>query len=184
MRNDSHAGSVLCFGPGCCLLCSLCCDGRPVALLHPGCILVDECYRSQHTDHLLNHRCKPVNPLVIAKRRKGYIRYSLFSWGFPLVVVGMCVMLQLTNTGMLLTGNAAATNQRNLPLIVLKLTVVMGISWILGFVLAFYPTPYIEYPFVIINSCQGVLICFSFVIKKNVFVLYKQRFKTETHPTN
>ncbi|KAJ7312522.1 hypothetical protein OS493_039641 [Desmophyllum pertusum] len=47
----------------------------------------------------------PSNPLVIAKRRKGYIRYSLFSWGFPLVVVGMCVMLQLTNTGNVAYGN-------------------------------------------------------------------------------
>ncbi|KAJ7380756.1 hypothetical protein OS493_007133 [Desmophyllum pertusum] len=173
-----------------------------------------------------NPDVNPSNPSVIAKRRKRYIRYSLLSWGFPLVVVGICVVLQLTNTGnvaygnedgcqlslpartyavafpvslmlffniialirtgiaikQLGQGNTAATNQRNLPLIVLKLTVVMGMSWILGFVLAFYPTPYIEYPFVIINSCQGVLICFSFVIKKNVFALYKQRFMIETHP--
>ncbi len=50
----------------------------------------------------------------------------------------------------------AAASQRKLPVIVLKLTVVMGITWILGFVLAFYPTPYLEYPFVIINSCQGI----------------------------
>ena len=28
----------------------------------------------------------------------------------------------------------------------------------------------------------GVLICISFVFKKNVFALYKQRFMTETHP--
>ena len=48
-----------------------------------------------------------------------------------------------------------SSNQRSLPLIVLKLTVVMGITWILGFALGFYPTPYLEYPFVIINSCQG-----------------------------
>lgn len=49
----------------------------------------------------------------------------------------------------------AAASQRELPVIVLKITVVMGISWIMGFTLAFYPTPYLEYPFVIINSCQG-----------------------------
>ncbi|KAJ7393943.1 hypothetical protein OS493_003612 [Desmophyllum pertusum] len=45
------------------------------------------------------------NPLVIAKRRKSYIRYSFFSWGFPLVVVGICVTLQLTNTGNVGYGN-------------------------------------------------------------------------------
>ena len=49
----------------------------------------------------------------------------------------------------------ATASQRSLPVIVLKMTVVMGITWILGFALAFYPTPYLEYPFVIINSCQG-----------------------------
>lgn len=52
-------------------------------------------------------------------------------------------------------GNREATSQRNLPVIVLKLTIVTGITWILGFALAFYSTPYLEYPYVVINSCQG-----------------------------
>ena len=52
-------------------------------------------------------------------------------------------------------GNREATAQRNLPVIVLKLTIVTGITWILGFALAFYSTPYLEYPYVVINSCQG-----------------------------
>ncbi|KAJ7388678.1 hypothetical protein OS493_036394 [Desmophyllum pertusum] len=170
----------------------------------------------------------PHNPLVIAKRKKSYIRYSVFTWGFPIVIVGICLTLQLTNTGnvgygnedgcqlslpartfavavpvsaMLLfnivavvraavaikqqlgQGNAAsAGNQPRLPVIVLKMTVVMGITWILGFVLAFHPTPYLEYPFTIINSCQGVLICISFVFKKHVFTLYKQRFMVAPQP--
>ena len=51
----------------------------------------------------------------------------------------------------------AASNERNLPIIVLKLTAIMGITWILGLVLAFYSTPYLEYPFVILNSFQGEL---------------------------
>ncbi|KAJ7376542.1 hypothetical protein OS493_033998 [Desmophyllum pertusum] len=168
------------------------------------------------------------NPVVIAERKKSYIRHSLFSWGFPLVIVGICVALQLTNTGNVGYGNedgchlslpartyavavpvamtlvfnivalirtavaikqqlgqanvAAAANQTRLPVIVLKMTVVVGISWILGFVMAFYPTPYLEYPFIIINSCQGVLICISFVFKKHVFTLYKRRFMVAPQP--
>lgn len=39
------------------------------------------------------------NPLVTNARRTSYIRGSVFSWGFPLVVVGICVALQMTNTG-------------------------------------------------------------------------------------
>lgn len=52
-------------------------------------------------------------------------------------------------------GNASFLKQRGLPLILLKLTAALGITWVLGFALAFYPSPYLEYPFVIINSCQG-----------------------------
>ena len=39
------------------------------------------------------------NSLVINARRTSYIRGCVFSWGFPLVVVGICVALQMTNTG-------------------------------------------------------------------------------------
>ena len=39
------------------------------------------------------------NPLVINSRRTSYIRGNVFSWGFPLVVVGICAVLQMTNTG-------------------------------------------------------------------------------------
>ena len=41
----------------------------------------------------------PTNPAIIAGRRKSYIRNRLFSWGAPLIVVGICVALQLTSTG-------------------------------------------------------------------------------------
>ena len=39
------------------------------------------------------------NHLVIAQARKSYIYSCVFSWVFPLVAVGTCVTLQLTNTG-------------------------------------------------------------------------------------
>ena len=39
------------------------------------------------------------NILVTADRMKAYIRYCVFSWGVPFVVVGICVTLQLTKTG-------------------------------------------------------------------------------------
>ena len=32
-------------------------------------------------------------------RKKAYIRYCVFSWGVPCVVVAICVTLQLTKTG-------------------------------------------------------------------------------------
>lgn len=41
----------------------------------------------------------PRNPLVIAERKKAYVRNSLFAWIFPCIVVGICVALQLCQTG-------------------------------------------------------------------------------------
>ena len=39
------------------------------------------------------------NPLIIAQRRKSYIRCSFLAWGLPVIVVGTCLTLQLTKTG-------------------------------------------------------------------------------------
>ncbi|KAJ7358866.1 hypothetical protein OS493_020704 [Desmophyllum pertusum] len=164
----------------------LCCDGRLVALLHLGFILVDECYRPQHTE---NH----LNP-------------DLFSWALPLVVVGICVTLQITNAVNVGYGNADGC-QLSLPsrtfavavpvsamlvfnivaLIRTAVAIKLGqLSWgspgSCDLCWLFYPTPYLEFPFVIINSCQGVLICMSFVFKKHVFTLYKQRFMVAPQP--
>lgn len=39
------------------------------------------------------------NPLVIAGKRRTYIRYSIFCWVMPVIIVTVCVLLQLTTTG-------------------------------------------------------------------------------------
>lgn len=39
------------------------------------------------------------NPLVIAGKRRAYIRYSIFCWVMPVIIVTVCVLLQLTTTG-------------------------------------------------------------------------------------
>ena len=46
-------------------------------------------------------------------------------------------------------------NHATLPQTVLILTVAIGITWILGLMVAFHPTPNLEYPYVIVKSCQG-----------------------------
>lgn len=73
-------------------------------------------------------------------------------------------------------GNMAASNQRNLSIIALKLTAIMGITWILGLVLAFYSTLYLEYPFVILNSFQGELKNETFL-----FLINSSRIIDSTH---
>ena len=39
------------------------------------------------------------NPLVIAGKRRAYIRYSIFCWVMPVIIVTVCVLPQLTTTG-------------------------------------------------------------------------------------
>ncbi|KAJ7393939.1 hypothetical protein OS493_003608 [Desmophyllum pertusum] len=87
------------------LFLCLCCDGRLFALLYPGCFLVDECYRSQREGNVLKPYCRPEQSFGDCQKKKILHRYSFFSWGFPLVVVGICVTLQLTNTGNVGYGN-------------------------------------------------------------------------------
>lgn len=41
----------------------------------------------------------PGDPVVMAGRRKEYIRCCYLCWGIPIVVVGICVALQLTAIG-------------------------------------------------------------------------------------
>lgn len=48
-------------------------------------------------------------------------------------------------------------HKKKLPTIVLKLVVIMGMTWIPGIAAAFLPNPYLEYPFFVLNSLQGKL---------------------------
>ncbi len=41
----------------------------------------------------------PHSPVVLARQRKAYIRDSMFVWGIPFVVIGICVALQFANIG-------------------------------------------------------------------------------------
>lgn len=50
-----------------------------------------------------------------------------------------------------------APHRKKLPTIVLKLTIIMGITWIPGTVVAFLPNHYLEDPFFVLNSFQGKL---------------------------
>jgi len=54
-----------------------------------------------------------------------------------------------------------------------KLSFVMGLSWVFGFVASIYDWTVFWYMFVIFNSLQGAFICLSFVCTAKVFRLLK-----------
>jgi len=49
-----------------------------------------------------------------------------------------------------------------------KLSVVMGLGWVLGFVAAFTDWSALWYAFVVVNSLQGALLCVAFVVTRQV----------------
>ena len=53
-------------------------------------------------------------------------------------------------------------------IIYVKLSVVMGLGWVVGFVAAFVDWPGLWYVFIVINSLQGALLCVAFVATRQV----------------
>jgi len=56
-------------------------------------------------------------------------------------------------------------------IIYVKLSVVMGVGWVLGFVAAFTDWPALWYTFIVVNCLQGALLCVSFVLTRQVMRL-------------
>jgi len=49
-----------------------------------------------------------------------------------------------------------------------KLSVVMGLGWVLGFVAAFADSPALWYVFVVVNLLQSAMLCIAFVATRQV----------------
>nr|KAG5714745.1 hypothetical protein BaRGS_000233 [Batillaria attramentaria] len=60
--------------------------------------------------------------------------------------------------------------------IYVKLTVVMGLTWVFGFLAALVPNQILTYSFVVMNTLQGLFIFLSFVLNKRVLGLLKDKF--------
>ncbi len=58
-----------------------------------------------------------------------------------------------------------------------KLSVIMGLTWIFGFVATFADVDPLWYLFVVLNSLQGAFICLSFVMTRKVVKLLGERLR-------
>ena len=56
-------------------------------------------------------------------------------------------------------------------IIYVKLSVVMGLGWVLGFVAAFTDWSVLWYAFIVVNSLQGAMLCAAFVVTRQVMRL-------------
>ena len=57
----------------------------------------------------------------------------------------------------------------------IKLSFIMGLTWVFGFLAAFMEMNIFWYLFISFNALQGVFICFAFVMSKKVFRLLSDR---------
>ena len=82
--------------------------------------------------------------------------------------------------GLAITSKSTALVRQNndgnkrLFLIYVKLTTIMGFTWIFGFAATFADLPVFWYIFVVLNTLQGLFICLAFVCTKNVFKLFRE----------
>ncbi|KAL4233527.1 synapse assembly [Mactra antiquata] len=61
-----------------------------------------------------------------------------------------------------------------------KLSLVMGLTWVFAFIANFGGTSILWYLFIILNTLQGLFIAFSFVCTRKVFRLIKSRYSLVT----
>ncbi|XP_031572058.1 adhesion G protein-coupled receptor E3-like [Actinia tenebrosa] len=68
---------------------------------------------------------------------------------------------------------ANQSHQPGLPVVCIKMTSVIGVSWILGYLASSQSTAFLWYPYVVLNSLQGFLIFISYVLNRRVLKMYK-----------
>ncbi|KAL9970477.1 hypothetical protein ACROYT_G022857 [Oculina patagonica] len=64
-------------------------------------------------------------------------------------------------------------NQSSLALLYIKLTCVLGLTWVFGFLSSIVKTDATAYLFVVVNSLQGFFICLTFIAKKRTVALLR-----------
>ena len=92
---------------------------------------------------------------------------------FVLTVVH--ISRQRAETSILRTSNSAHQHHKKMIWIYVKLSTLMGFSWLFGCLdILVHSSPVFSYLFVIFASLQGLYIAVAFVFNKRVFKLYRQ----------
>ena len=79
-----------------------------------------------------------------------------------------------------ITVKSVRSDDRNQFGLYVKLSTIMGLTWVFGFIALLVDLPVLWYVFVVFNTLQGAFICFAFVCTRKVFRLLQERVRT--HP--
>ncbi|XP_070533343.1 uncharacterized protein [Ptychodera flava] len=73
------------------------------------------------------------------------------------------------------TKKSEAENLKTQLLLYLKLTTIMGFTWIFGFIAAFTGIQAFWYLFIVFNTLQGVFIFFAFTLNRRIIRMWRRR---------
>lgn len=101
-----------------------------------------------------------------------------FAAPVALIIVINLIIYVITTVKICLISRAARylhtdKKDKNLFLLCIKLCLIMGLTWVFGFVAAMTELWFMWYLFIVFNTLQGAFICFAFVCNRNVFGLLK-----------
>ena len=100
------------------------------------------------------------------------------------VIAFVTAAIYLRKHGQNKAAKQASGNRRSKFLIYVKLSTLMGFSWLFGLLAPVVKsTPVFRYLFVIFTSLQEVLVAMAFVLNSKTFGLYKQWYRSSSRAT-
>ncbi|XP_033640757.1 uncharacterized protein LOC117300993 [Asterias rubens] len=117
---------------------------------------------------------------------------NLIAFGLPIGIIVLVNIVLFSFTvrgirsakrqteGMLRSDESKERRMRNELVIYVKISSLMGFTWIFGFAAAFSDLAALWYIFIILNSCQGLLIFLSFICNKKVWSLWRNYLRCGT----
>ncbi|KAJ7393384.1 hypothetical protein OS493_006355 [Desmophyllum pertusum] len=111
---------------------------------------------------------------------KRLMKYCLYAWEAPAIVVLICVIVDHVIKGSIGYGNPTSNpisqHRTSVALICVKMASVMGVTWILGIAANLKAVSFLWYPYVVLNSLQGLFIFLSFAVSGRALELYRSKF--------
>ncbi|XP_072028368.1 uncharacterized protein [Amphiura filiformis] len=125
------------------------------------------------------------SPCWIPRSRDNLLAFGVpvgiaLSLNLTLFVITVISLYQMRSQQLQLQRNVKEMIPQNVK-ICLKMSLLMGISWIWGFLASFFNKEPLWWIFVITNSCQGLFMAFSILSSSNIQDLINKK-KTNTKP--
>ncbi|XP_033631733.1 adhesion G-protein coupled receptor G6-like [Asterias rubens] len=95
---------------------------------------------------------------------------------FALTIIGIRITMRASGKMNVTQGQKRSVKRANTDLFLyLKLSAIMGFTWIFGFIASLFNLPAFWYPYIILNSLQGALVCLAFVCNRRVIAMWKTK---------